>query len=336
MPDTLYPPLQIKMDAERQTVQYPTPVVGFYTITPGLAAAVLERMRNPRSIRQAALAQRKADLLGGNWSMETGSILFDRYGWLRDGQHRLTAVVQTGISIVANVVLGATEAAVSATDTGSKRSWSDQLKARGVRNTVAVQAGVTLAWKWDQDLNGPGAGLSPTVAQLNAWFDSHAFCEEHGFEAMRWKRALKAGKPGVFFAFIYRMNVIDPVAARAWGQAIESGANLDTNDPIKRVRDRVMTSAGRPGAVSDRIIELAVMVKAWNLWIMSRESRFLSWRRQDRREQFPQMLTADGEVYPFPDVLTVAKGRGGAYGVGAIASNGSADDPRLALQGGRS
>ena len=86
--------------------------------------------------------------------MEAGSILFDRYGWLRDGQHRLTAVVATGVPIVANVVMGASETAVQATDTGSKRSWSDQLKGRGVHNAIAVQAGVTLSWKWDHDLNG--------------------------------------------------------------------------------------------------------------------------------------------------------------------------------------
>ena len=321
---TSYPPLKLKVDPARETVQYQNPTVGFFTITPALAAQLMEHMLNPRSIRQVALNQRKADLADGNWSMEAGSILFDRYGWLRDGQHRLTAVVATGVTIVANVVLGASETAVQATDTGSKRSWSDQLKGRGVHNAITMQAGVTLSWKWDHDLNGMGMYTSPTVAQLNAWFADHPFCEEHAVEAMRWKRALKAGRPGVFFALIARMNTIDAVAARAWGDAMELGANLDPNDPIKKVRDRTMTSASRPGQVSDRVIELGVMVKAWNLWVLGREVKYLSWRRQDRREAFPQMLDLNGDVYPFPDVVTPTAGRGLAHGSGQIASpNGS-------------
>ena len=319
MNTTSYPPLKLKVDPSRVAIQYPTPIVGFYMITPQMAATILKHNLNPRSIRDGALAQRKADLLEGNWAMETGSILFDRYGWLRDGQHRLTAVVATGVAIVANVVLGANEPAVAATDTGSRRSWSDQLKGRGIKNPVALQAGVTLSWKWDHDFNGAGMGLSPTVAQLEAWFLAHPHSTEHAVEAMRWKRALKAGKPGVFFAFCSRAYEIDPQAARTWGDAMATGANLGDNDPIKRVRDRVMTS-GRPGQVADRVIELGVMVKAWNLWVVGKDCRFLTWRRAGRREPFPQMLDLDGHVYPFPDVIEPVYSRSIAA---AIAANGA-------------
>jgi hypothetical protein len=335
MPAT-YSPLKVKVDPDRQRIIYPSPLVAFATITPAIAEAALVYNLNPRTIRQSALEQRKADLLDGNWSMETGSILFDRYGWLRDGQHRLTAVVATGIPIVANVVLGASEPAVASTDTGSRRSWSDQLKGRGVPNTIAIQSGVTLSWKWDHDLNGLGANTSPTVPQLEAWFAEHPLSVEYGIEAMRWKRALKGGKPGVFFAFISRMNDIDSIAAREWGDAMESGANLGELDPIKRVRDRIMTSAHRPNAVGDRIIELGVIVKAWNLWVMGRQTKFLSWRRgANAREPFPQMLNLDGDVHPFPDVTGILTGRGLAAGNGRLAStNGAGRDKATVKVGG--
>lgn len=71
------------------------------TITPKIAAEMLSRNRNVRAINETHVNRLAEMMLASRWWLNGESIKFDIEGQLIDGQHRLSAVVKSGVTIQA-------------------------------------------------------------------------------------------------------------------------------------------------------------------------------------------------------------------------------------------
>ena len=102
---------------------------GFYTIYPDLAAELLAN-RNPtnRAIKVVKLGQLISDVKNGNFTLNGETIIFSDSGNLLNGQHRLTAVVETGVPISSVVVTGIQSQARETMDQGKTRGAGDVLQ----------------------------------------------------------------------------------------------------------------------------------------------------------------------------------------------------------------
>jgi|APSaa5957512576_1039674.scaffolds.fasta_scaffold44889_2 hypothetical protein len=101
------------------------------TITPEVAKALLDKNINNRNITQSHLALIKSEILSGNWQYNGQPIIIGEDGRLLDGQHRLTAVVETGIPIDTAVIRGIADDAFVTIDTGKVRGGADVLSIAG-------------------------------------------------------------------------------------------------------------------------------------------------------------------------------------------------------------
>jgi hypothetical protein len=99
-----------------------------------LAKSILARNTNNRSISKAHLAFLKSELLNENWKFNGNTIVLGKSGRLLDGQHRLTAIVETGISISTLIVKNVDEDSFTTMDTGKQRGGSDALFIYGAKN----------------------------------------------------------------------------------------------------------------------------------------------------------------------------------------------------------
>lgn len=98
--------------------------------TPELAGKIIEE-RNPynyRNISMETVAIFANDMKNGNWKENGECIKFDTNGNLIDGQHRLMAVIQSGIPIEFVVVLDLDTSVADTIDIGRKRSIEQYLK----------------------------------------------------------------------------------------------------------------------------------------------------------------------------------------------------------------
>lgn len=102
--------------------------VDIETITPKDAVNILERF-NPenRKVSQDRINTYVRDIKSGNWSFNGDVIRFDQNGMLIDGQHRLTAVAKSGVSIDFLVVRGIESITKVTIDTGKSRTGGDAL-----------------------------------------------------------------------------------------------------------------------------------------------------------------------------------------------------------------
>ena len=95
-------------------------------ITPEIAETMLESNTNNRKISNGTVQAYVNDILNGNWDESVGvAISIDENGVLRDGQHRLTAIVQAGKGIHTWVCRNVSSNGIY--DNNRRRSNSDQI-----------------------------------------------------------------------------------------------------------------------------------------------------------------------------------------------------------------
>ena len=100
--------------------------MSYELITPEIAMSLLENNDNNRSISKGTVLAYANDMLAGNWDERVGeAISIDENGILRNGQHRLSAVVQSGVSIRTWVCRNVSSDGIY--DNNRKRSTSDQI-----------------------------------------------------------------------------------------------------------------------------------------------------------------------------------------------------------------
>ena len=96
-------------------------------ITPDLATEFLKRNTGNRAIRKRAVDQYADDLRRGNWKLTHQGVAVSPDGRLLDGQHRLSAIVQSGVAAQMVVALDVPESAYLVIDRGKPRLLADAL-----------------------------------------------------------------------------------------------------------------------------------------------------------------------------------------------------------------
>lgn len=96
-------------------------------ISPKVAQQMLLTSVGNRKMRGLHVKRLADAMLRGEWRVISQGIGFDVTGALRDGHHRLSAVVEAGVVVPMTVVLGMPETAYQVTDTGMSRTYAERL-----------------------------------------------------------------------------------------------------------------------------------------------------------------------------------------------------------------
>lgn len=116
-------------------------------ITPVIAKKYLEaNSDNPRRINQNVVAAYAQDMKAGKWFMNGEPIVFDEEGRLRNGQHRLTAIVKADVAVDILVVRGVASN-INLYDMQLKRRIYQELHVINLVETAAAMV-VTDCNKW--------------------------------------------------------------------------------------------------------------------------------------------------------------------------------------------
>jgi len=112
------------------------------TITPSVAKTYLGKNYNNRNLAKNHVAFLKSELIAGNYKLNGQSIVLGKSGRLLDGQHRLTAVVETGIPIQSVVMHDVEEDTFATIDTGKARGGYDALHIHGAKNSKHMASAI--------------------------------------------------------------------------------------------------------------------------------------------------------------------------------------------------
>lgn len=120
-------------------------------VTPKMAEEILtrhyERVANgkfkQRHVYRITINKYISDMKAGNWGESPVPIIFDEDENLLDGQHRLEAVRQSGVTIKFKMEYGWPTGVIDYIDRGKARSVGDQLHLHGQHNATLTASSVT-------------------------------------------------------------------------------------------------------------------------------------------------------------------------------------------------
>lgn len=116
------------------------------TITPKQAEKYLQFNTSNRTLRKTLVNTYAKDMASGNWKLTHQGVAFNCDGTLLDGQHRLAAIVQSGVAVQMLVARGVDSRSQLVMDDHAKRNAGDALslarKEKITQSDVAVIRGV--------------------------------------------------------------------------------------------------------------------------------------------------------------------------------------------------
>lgn len=115
--------------------------VNIENITPQLAKLWLEKNTSNRPISENTVTFYANEMSRGRWHETNQGIGFFKDGTLADGQHRLNAVIVSGMTVKMQVTRGMDQGAMTGIDGGKKRTAADHLHIHyGISNANAFAA----------------------------------------------------------------------------------------------------------------------------------------------------------------------------------------------------
>lgn len=267
-----------------------TPTVSIQSITPKLAAEWLSRNTHNRGIKPRVVDKYAAAMSRGEWVLNGEAIKFNGIELL-DGQHRLAAVVASGVTIDSLVVEGLPASVQDSLDHHVPRTLGDVLSLHGEKNASDLASALTNLFRIEMDKES--STLFPSAPQALDLLERHPAVRESVHIGGQVNTRL--GTPrGMTAAMHYVFASIDAEDAEAFFARLIDGQGLKAGSPILLYREwclrelRNVGIAGRRPAVS-RV--QAFMVKAWNGWRRNQDMKILKWNVGGANpEPFPKAL----------------------------------------------
>lgn len=254
------------------------------TITPDMAREFLSHNTDNRHIRKAAIRTYAEDMENGRWFLTTDAIGFDKNGVLLNGQHRLLACIEAGVSFRSFVDYGLDASAFSAIDNGVSRSASDGM--RDVVNASTAAACVKAAYAFRVNRASQSDKMNKSMSLSNVRVNEIYNTDADGYDtAVSIARSIydkkdymKAITPGQLSGMVYFLindKGHDQVKVESFFRQILSFKTAD-NETLELLRIRLLNDSASPIKMTTTL-KRNLITKAWNSFVQGRTLRVLKW-----------------------------------------------------------
>lgn len=237
----------------------------YTTITPDYAKELLGKNKRNRSLNRRAIERYARDMKKNNWQNNGESIKIDWDGNLIDGQHRLNACINSGVSFDSAVVSGLNPESFYTIDTGKQRAARDILYIEGCKYPQRVATAARLLWcytflKTTASLCSntcTNSEIMELVAKNQGLAESVTICMG------RYSKLAKMIGAGVASFLFYKFSQIDKELANNLFSDLAFGTNLSDDDVTYWVREKLIQSKANR-AYWNQGHKVLVFSRLWN------------------------------------------------------------------------
>lgn len=219
-----------------------TPITKYEDITPSKARALLGANIDNRKLQRARVAQYADVMRIGQWRLTHQGIAIGDDGRLYDGQHRLAAIVEAGVTIRMLVTRNLEPPARDEIDTGCKRSVSDNLAIVDNIRVTRLSSGAYRALWARTEIKALRAFTTDDLRMMRGKYQSALSDLEPVFNGGGRVRGILTC--GVIAAFLFA-HAADPAGVHKALVDLKTGTDLDANDAILVLRNRQLSMRGR-------------------------------------------------------------------------------------------
>lgn len=264
------------------------------TITPQHATTWLRANNNNRPVRRKHIGFLASEIINGNWQVNGQAIVISENEQVLDGQHRLMAVIESGMPIQSLVVYGISPEAFRTIDTGAVRTGADALFLHFPDLTHGTVKCVSTAVQWcvryEEDVLNPGRKRKVSNTDTIEYVKKHPSliqCAETLQGYPHEARPLSLGPGTALFELFARK--LAPLA-QDFMQRLYTGEGICRDDPEWHLRHAFIRDAQRTAKLPVAI-KMKMVVKGWN------------WRRRAMPTASHQVITVQPSDTPHIRIL---------------------------------
>lgn len=251
-------------------------------VTPQIAAKWLSGHENYRNLRPKYAKRLAADMLAGNFHEVGDPIRFDSSGALIDGQHRLSAIVESGVSMPMWICKGVDN--IEVVDCGTPRRAADSVRfATGIphhKNAVAAlrrlhSNGLTDISGCDQPTN-----LALTNPQIVNYVSEHPEFERavNDGQAASHKKILM-GSEAIAALHLAQVKSLDYDDVLGFLNTVRDGDGLRKGNPAHTLRERLIGAPAHGGSAATA--RMWFILRALEAQLSGQEIKMLRYRPRE-------------------------------------------------------
>lgn len=254
-------------------------------ITPEKAKTLLGNNPTNRPHRLDHSKYLANEMICGHWRFNGDPIRVCEDGRVMDGQHRLMAVILSGITIDSNITYGLPWEVFKTIDTGRRRSAADVLAINGEKNCKNLSAALCCVDRY----------LTGRVKHANKYSNSEVagLLEQHPLvrESIPVGSGLNRLAPqSIVSACHYLFSQKNAPEAARFFSDLQSGSMLAEGDPVFALRTTLIRNSMSKTKMGN-VHVFAVIIKAWNYRRQGKRSVVLQFKSHgDIQEKFPEIL----------------------------------------------
>jgi len=234
-------------------------------VTPPLAERWLRKNIVNRPLSKNWVANLAQRMIDGDWALNGSSIVFDENGLLSDGQHRLSAVASSGVTIETIVTRGVKKDAFETIDEGKKRGIADALSITGEKNTAVLSALLRMIYVYEKYGELKHVGRTITNKNGIALLERHPEAREAAAKGRYYRGIFSAITPATGAFGYWLLSQVDKEDADMFFEKLVSGVGLEKGSPILLLRDKMIFNAAARSSINNA--EWArFVIKCWNYW----------------------------------------------------------------------
>lgn len=260
---------------------------------------------NNRPLSLAHIQELIGRQVRGEWKTNGDAIRFDAEGQLRDGQHRLHMVHETGKPIEVVVVTEIPVDAFSTMDIGKKRSFADVLSIEHEKNARPLAATIQFVWRY----LSPNMKLkAPSYEEMKQLLEKHPQIRD----SIKFYLGLKepSGAPAfenITMSAHYLFSRVDKVKANNFITRYVQGLADNVADPIHIVREKIIFGQKETRPIVG-LQAFCLLVSGWNAYMANKTTlahisfkKVTEIKRRPRIDGFPKDLFFAREEAGFTD-----------------------------------
>lgn len=256
------------------------------------AEAIVRMLHHANEVRNRTVSlpqvmRYSRDMTDKNWLWTAEPIHVDTDGFVRNGQHRLLAIVHSGTTQDFLVVRDLDPQAQLVIDVGRPRTIANQMHMANIptANVAVSIANLLIRWRNDKALL---SSYIPSVMEVHKTILDEKELTYAINYVYRVRKALRRSPAAALGAAYIEGGHLDVTARDEFFESFVTGANLAVDSPILVLRN-TLGKAQTHAVKARRAGQLYQIVHAWNTWRKDGTLRLLRIPNTLSSESFPKM-----------------------------------------------
>lgn len=261
------------------------------TISPRKAQKMLDERASNRRIGERYAGQLAEAMTGGEFEVNGETIKVDDKGRVIDGQHRLYAIVLSGLPLETFVTRGLSAKTFDTIDTGRRRTVGDVLTKHGELNSSTLAGALSWLWKYRRGYLANGHGASPRHTEAMATLEADPGIRD----SVPIGRSVRVVcSPSLATCMHYLFSENDSNKANEFFELLGTGENIakgsKKTSAVYCLRERLLANRVSTKEKLPNLEICRLVIKAWNAFRAEKLVKALRHRSQgDKSEAFPEI-----------------------------------------------